>query len=1083
MTKIPDLQARVTLPPPRILPNLFPKKSTLRALVLACLLSHLSVAGFSQDKAPKTVTGIVTDEKGQPLQGVNVLVKNGAAGATTDAQGRYTLPLGKPGATLVFSYVGFTSQEVAAKGESSLDVTLAEVVNKLNEVVVVGYGTMRKRDVTGTISSVKGKDLEKVPVASAAEALTGRVAGVQVTTQDGSPGADIEIKIRGGMSITQDNAPLYIIDGFASEVGLRGLTASDIESIEVLKDASTTSIYGARGANGVILITTRSGKRGRTVISYDAYAGYRELIKKVDVLNTEDYLKLQYEMALRSGGNTLTSFTTNYGEFKDFQSRYGGRGLDWQDVMFGAKALNHNHSLTVSGGSGNNTYMLSYSRNDEKGILMNTDNKRNNLRFKFDQKLTKRLDLLLNAQFFDNRRNGDIASGSTLQNSLLYRPVAGVAYSEQELQDAMDDPISNSLRNPKVTQTSQLRYSVERNLAGNLTLNYKITPDLVLKVLGSGTLRNNRFDSFDDQNSSASVSRGGPFGSQRFYESFRWQNTNTLSYQKQFHDHHINAMVGNERIFSEGRALTAASRQFPVDNFGIYDLSLGNLPQKPESLYEQDGLVSYFARLFYGFKDKYLVTATLRTDGSSKFAKENRFGYFPSVSAAWRLDQEQFLQGNAIISDLKLRASYGQAGNNRIGNNRYSSLYQTGWYTNGATEVQTLYADVLANPNLKWETTMSSNIGLDFGILKNRISGSAEFYRNSTKDLLLTASIPSTTGFTTQTRNVGSTQNKGFELTLSSTNINGKDFRWTTDFNISFNRNKVLSLATGSADDVMIFKSGVGSYIEDYKVQVGQPVGLMYGYVYDGFYGVDDFDAVYNATTGRYTYSLKPGVPSLSSLTRATFQPGSTRFKDVNGDKEITPDDRTLIGNAAPKHLGGINNTFTYKNFDLGIFMNWVYGNDVLNYTKARLLATYQPNQNQHASLTNRFTYLDASGNFVSEPEALKALNTGATRHAAATAGPESNMTLTSSEFVEDGSFLRINNLTLGYALNPSLVKKIGLTRLHVYATAYNLHTFTRYTGFDPEVNRQPNGGLTPGIDWAAYPKTRSFVFGLNVNF
>jgi hypothetical protein len=348
---------------------------------------------------------------------------------------------------------------------------------------------------------------------------------------------------------------------------------------------------------------------------------------------------------------------------------------------------------------------------------------------------------------------------------------------------------------------------------------------------------------------------------------------------------------------------------------------------------------------------------------------------------------------------------------------------------------------------------------------------------------LLTASIPSTTGYATQTRTVGSTRNRGFELTVNSINVSGKSFRWSTDFNISFNRNTVRSLATGSADDNMIFKSGVGSYIEDYRVQVGQPVGLMYGYVYDGFYGVDDFDAMLNTGTGRYAYSLKAGVPSLSSLTRATFQPGSTRYKDVNGDGLITPDDRTIIGNAYPKHLGGINNTFTYKNFDLSVFANWVYGSNVLNYTYARLLGTYQSNQNQSGALANRFTYIDEAGNFITEPAALKALNANATKHAAATSGPESNITLTSSEFVEDGSFLRINNITLGYSLNAALIKKMGISRFHVYATAYNIHTFTKYSGFDPEVNRQPNGGLTPGIDWAAYPKTRSFVFGLNLTF
>jgi len=1030
------------------------------------------------------VSGTVISAKSlETLIGVSVKEKGFTTGAVTDVNGSFTIQVSSPNAILEVSYMGYEKQEVAVNNTNKITIRLVESMKTLDEVVVVGYGTQRKSDLTGSISSVKGKELERTPVASAAEALTGRVAGVQVTTQDGSPGSDVDIKIRGGMSITQDNTPLYIIDGFESSIGLKSLSASDIESIEVLKDASATSIYGSRGANGVILITTRSGKKGKNLITFDAYVGFRELPKKVSVLNTLDYVKMQYEMALRAGTTSLATFTTNYGNFADFNSTYSTRGIDWQEIMFGGKALNHNQNITISGGGENNSFMVSYTHNYEDGILINTNNTRNNIRFKFDQKINNKLDLSLNVLLYDNRKNGDITAGSTLQNSLLYRPVAGVTSTDEELQNAMDDPISNSLRNPKVTQQSQTRYSVDRNLDANLTLNYKLTDNLVLRVLGSGTLKNSRFDSFDDQNSSASSSRGGPFGSQQYGESFKWQSTNTLSYQKNFDVHSINAMIGNEMIYSDSRALRAENRQFPVDNFGIYDLSLGNLPQKPISAYSEEGLVSYFARLFYGYDNKYLFTATLRTDGSSKFAKENRFGYFPSISGAWRISQEDFMKGNVIISDLKLRASYGKSGNNRIGNNRYVSSYQSNWYTNGSTEIPTLYAGVLANPNLKWETTISSNIGVDFGFLKNRISGSAELYNNSTKDLLLTASIPSTTGFLTQTRNIGTTRNRGLELTINTVNISNKSFRWSTDFNISFNRNKVLSLVTGSADDYMIFKSGVGSYIEDYRVQVGKPVGLMYGYVYDGFYGVDDFDAVLDAATGRYTYTLKSTVRSLSSLTRATFQPGSTRYKDVNGDGLITPDDRTIIGDAYPKHYGGMNNTFTYKNFDLSIFVNWVYGNDVLNYSTGRLLASYQTNQNQAGAFVNRFTYIDQDGNFISEPNALKALNSKATTHAAYTQGPESNMTLTSSEFVEDGSFLRINNITLGYSLNTSLIKKFGISRCHVYATAYNIYTFTKYSGFDPEVNRQPNGGLTPGIDWAAYPKTRSFVFGINLVF
>lgn len=1050
-------------------------------LILSFIFLLVSTLLFAQSRQ---ITGtVISDSSAKGLEAVTVSLSGGKTTTVTDANGHFTITVPAGNAVLVFSSVGYEPKNVAIGSKTSINVSLTQAHTSLDDVVVIGYGTMRKGDLTSTISSVKGKDLAIAPVSSAAEALTGRVAGVQVTTQDGSPGSDVDIKIRGGMSITQDNAPLYIVDGFASEVGLRGINASDIESIEVLKDASATSIYGARGANGVILISTKNGKKGKTVIAYDGYVSFRELPRKVNVLNTQDYLRLQYEMAQRAGTTASTSFTTNYGPYANFGTTYKDRGIDWQDVMFGGTAIGQNHNFSISGGDQTHSFVLSYSRNYEDGILLNTNNKRNNVRFKYDQALTKKLDMSLSVLYYENKKKGDITAGSTLQNTLLYRPVAGIAYTDQELQDALDDPASNSLRNPKVTQLSQTRLATDKVLTGNLSLNYKFNQDFSLKLMGSATQQNGRDDSFDDKNSSAASSRGGPFGSQEYSEAFRWQNTNTLSYKKRFGDHNINAVLGNELIFNTGRSLTAENRQFPVDNFGIYDLSLGGLPQKPNSSYSEDGLISFFGRLFYSYKDKYLITASLRTDGSSKFAKDNRFGNFPSVSGAWRIKQEDFMDNIGVISDLKLRVSYGRSGNNRIGNNRYASIYASDWYTNGAVEVPTLVPAVLANPGLKWETTTSSNLGLDFALLKNRISGSIDAYNNTTKDLLLTANIPSTTGYATQTRNVGSTRNSGLEFTINTVNIATKKFKWTTDFNISFNRNKVLALATGSANDYMLFKSGVGSYIEDYSVRVGQQVGLIYGYIYDGFYKVSDFDATFNTTSQTYTYALKANVPSLSSLTRATFQPGSTRYKDVNNDGKITPDDRAIIGNAYPKHFGGINNTFTYGNLDLSIFLNWVYGNDVLNYTNARLLGTYQSNQNQAASLENRFTYIDQSGQYITEPKALEALNMNATKHAASTAGPESNITLTQSEFVEDASFLRINNITLGYLFSPALIKKVGLTSFRVYVTGYNIHTFTNYTGFDPEVNKRPNGGLTPGIDWSAYPKTRSIVVGLNLNF
>ncbi|MGC4231387.1 MAG: SusC/RagA family TonB-linked outer membrane protein [Niabella sp.] len=1036
---------------------------------------------YDQSMEWRTVYGIVLSENGEPVQGATVSAQKAGKSTASDAKGEFMISVNSKTDVLTVSSVGFKTQEIQVSNQQLVKINLETETTQMDDVVVIGYGKVRKVDVTGTVSSISGKDLADIPVSSSAEALAGRLAGVRVVTQDGEPGADVDITIRGGMSITQSNSPLYIIDGFASEVGLKGVDISEIESIDVLKDASTTSIYGARGANGVVLITTKKGKKGRTQVRYEAYFGQRKLPKFTEVLNSVDFVKLQYEMAQRAGGTSITSFTESYGEWDAIEANYAPRGLDWQRIMFGGTAKHDNHRFSISGGSDKSKFMFNYSLINEKGVLLNTDNKRHNFRFNFEQNLFSGVNLFSNISYFNNTKNGNITSGRTLQNTLLYRPVAGIAYTDEELEEAMQDPSNNSLQNPRAAQLSQLRRVYDNNLAINLAIDATFLKNFTFRASGSATYRRGRSDSFDDETSSAAVTRGGPFGSQSHSLSAVMQNTNTLSYNNKFGLHRITLMAGSEYIKSTSQSLGVENRQFPEDNFGIFDLSLGTLPQKPTASYEQNALMSFFGRAFYSFEERFLATFTLRADGSSKFSQENRWGYFPSASFAWRMKNERFLKPVEFISDLKLRLSYGQAGNNSIGNNRFRSTFETGWYTNGASEIPTLEPSVLANPGLRWEATVASNIGLDFGLYKNRISGTVEFYKNKTRDLLLTSAIPSYTGYTVQTRNIGSLQNHGVELTLNTTNIKTRNFTWSTNFNISFNKNKVLELTT-TDEDYMLFKSGVGSYMDDFIVRIGQATGSIYGYVYGGLYGVDEFTTVFNEATGRYVYTLKPEVLAHADWTRANVQPGSQRYVDVNNDGVINTDDRTIIGNTQPKHFGGFSNNIMYKNFDLGIFLNWSYGNNILNYQKARLISTYSVNQNQSALLRNRFTYIDADGNYVSEPTALKALNQNATIHGVKTNGPESNITYTSSDFVEDGSYLRINNITLGYTFSPSLIRKAWINSLRIYASVYNLHTFTKYSGFDPEVNKSSNGGLTPGVDWAAYPRTRNVVVGLNLS-
>ena len=1057
------------------------------AFGLAVAMCGVSLSAVAQNSGRFTATGIVTDKELTPLAGVAIVVDGTARGTTTGIDGRFSVHVPNDQARLTVSYIGFEDQTVVPLRTGDLHIVLNESTAIEEVVVSVGYGQVRKRDLTGAVASVSGAELSKVPVATAAEALTGRVAGVRVVSTDGEPGADLDITVRGGMSVTQSKSPLYVIDGFVSDLGLMGVDPNEIESIDVLKDASTTAIYGAQGANGVVLITTKSASKGKTHVTYNGYVGFRQLSRSYDVMNALDYVKMQYEMALRADGgvpgSTLEAFIGNYGEFADYERLYRGKGMDWQREVFGGNALYHSHNVSISGGTERSSVLASYSNNLEEGILINTKNARHNFMVKFDHKISDRFTFRTKVSYYINNKTGDITSGSTLNSTLQFRPVLNKEASIDEMLDALEG--NGELTSPIESQFSKLRLQTKNSLMMNAALDYRITPKLVLSLSGSGTWNHGRNDSFDDSKSSSAQTSGGASGSQRWSSGSKWQNTNTLSYNDKFGRHNLSVMVGTELIFSKSQSLTAKNSQFPEINFGIYDLSLGTNPSKPATTWEEVGMASYFGRIAYNYDDRYLFTFNVRADGSSKFARPNRWGIFPSASAAWRIHEERFLQGaKSWLDNLKLRVSYGQTGNNNIGSNRYLSIFQPTTYADGALEIPALSVANLANPTLKWETTVAANIGLDFGLFHGRLNGSLEIYQNKTKDLLLNANIPITSGYKKQTMNIGSIRGRGIELTLNSVNLKSKNFQWTTDFNISFNRNKVISLTGETESEYMLYKSGVGSYMEDYFVGVGYPTGKIYGYVTDGFYGVDDFDAVFDADKGIWKYTLKEGIPYCTITgDREKVQPGSIRLKNLDGEGNITDADRTIIGDTNPDFLGGFNNTFTYKGFDLSIFMNFQIGNDVLNYQRARLMSSYDRNRNQHADLVNRFTWIDDNGSYVSEPAALKALNAHATTHAVKSDGPESNITITTSDMVEEGSFLRINNITLGYTFRTNWLRKAGISSLRIYGTAYNVYTVTGYSGYDPDVNRYPNGGLTPGVDWSAYPRTRSYIFGVNLTF
>lgn len=1027
----------------------------------------------------KVIPGIVLDKNKEPIPGVTVVVKGTNRGTATDINGKYSISVAPNAKLLVFSFMGLETKEVVIGGQSKIDVVLLESAVQLDEVVAIGYGVSRKIDLTGSVSSLNGAEIMKVPVSSAAEALTGKIAGVQVKTTSGEPGADILIRVRGGGSITQDNSPLYIIDGFVSEEGLKAINVNDIESIDVLKDASSTAIYGARGANGVILITTKKGKEGKTIITYDGYYGYKHLSKKIGVLDPYDFVVLTYE-------NNMEGAIPVYGQFSEYESLYKGKpGINWQEKVMGEPVPTQSHTLAMTGGTNITKYKVSYTNNNENGLMLNTGFKRNSIRFSLDQKASDKLSLSFNGSFSNTKTiGGGLFGGSTrLRNLVQFRPIGGKDVPDDNLAEILNDPMAMEfglydLINPVIMQEIEQVSNISKSTNLNGNADFSITKNLVLKVTGGYYYNLSKNSQYVDGRSRAAILKNGPYGSITYNESSRWQNANTLTYTKRTKSgHNLNLMLGNEQVFNKSNYLIASAEQFPESNLGLAKMDMAVYPLVPSTSESSSGMISFFGRSFYGYKDKYLFTATFRADGSSKFAKKNRYGYFPSVSTAWRINQENFMKNLTVISNLKLRLSYGQSGNNRISDYSYATKFAINSYAIGTSEQPALTADGLANPDLKWETTISRNIGLDFGIFKNRITGSVDVYKNTTRDLLIAAKIRVESGYSTQYQNIGSTENRGLEFVLNTLNISSKNFRWNTDFNISFNKSKVLELFGGEVDN-LLFASGAFVGTSDFLVRVGEPLGQMYGFKYDGFYNVDDFN--YDAATSKYT--LKDNVPYYGS--RTSPQPGTIKFKDLDGrlDANGYPIiegaygfDKTVIGNANPKHFGGINNTFSYKNIDLSIFMNWVYGNNILNANKVRF-TSQQTNLNLLDIAKDRWMTINAQGVKVTDPVELTELNKNATLH---------KLTYGYTECydwaVEDGSFLRINNVTLGYSLPEKLIGKAHITKCRFYVTAYNPFIFTKYSGYDPEVDSR--GPLSPGVDLSSYPKSRSFIFGLNLAF
>lgn len=1072
-------------------------------LLFFCVLAM----GINLAKAQtRQVTGTVTEKaNGELLPGVAVMIKGTKIAVSTNDKGAYTIAVPTTGnQTLVFKFIGFNDKEVEVGDKKQINVSLDESSTALNEVVVnIGYGTVRKEALTGSVSSIGAKDLADFPVGTAAEALAGKLAGVTATTTEGSPGAEIQIRVRGGSSLTGDNSPLYIVDGIQVENALSILSPNEIQSIDVLKDVASTAIYGSRGANGVVIITTKSGKDGKTIVSFDTYAGIRQIVNELPVMNPYEYVMYQYELYNNNTSEEVKStFAKRYGTWEDLDIYKNVPNIDWQDRVFGRQAFSNTQVLSLSGGTKTTTFNFTLNNTNEDGIMLESGFRRTFASFRFDHRISDKIRAGVNVRYSRQRVEGvgTTSTGSQgtnrLRNSVRYQPYSGGGDSG-DLFDA--DYLTTQLSNPISLAQQELKYDYRNDLISSGYVSYQILKNLSLRSTLGLNFNDRKTNGFNGPLSGLARNNAGlPAITLDNSNATNLINTNTLNYKPNLGTkHNLDLLVGQELNKFDIKSNGSTIKWFPMNitadeafaSIQKAEPPVGSIQDKPTSVVGGSRQLSFFARASYSFQGKYLATLNFRRDGSSFFAKGQRWGNFPSAQLAWRASEEDFMKNLNWnwLNNFKVRASYGIAGNNRIGQDLYRTLFSAnstaGGYaaSDGSVTTGLIAGNVLANPNITWEKNISGNLGFDIDLFKSRVSIALDLYDNRTKDLLLNANIPPINGYNTQQQNVGKTQNKGIEVQLNGVAVRSRDFTYNVGLNFSFNKNKILELQNNVQSYVA--QSGWVNSLADFKVEVGKPVGQFYGFVSDGRYTVDDFTSVLNTTTGVYTYTLKPGIAnSRVLLGNREPQPGDMKVKKLSNGTSmvISDDDKTVLGTSQPKFTGGFNNQFAYKNFDLSVFMNFSVGNKVYNANKIEFTSQYNVKDNNLlATMNDRWRNFNENGVKVTDPALLTAMNANTTLWTPTTG----NYALTSYA-VEDGSFLRISNITLGYTLPQSLIKKTGfISKLRVYGTVNNLYTFTKYTGYDPEANTRRSNPLTPGIDYAAYPRSRYVLAGINLIF
>lgn len=1051
------------------------KKLFMKLALIAAVLWQAPML-FAQTK----VTGRVTDSSNRPIVGVTVTVKGSPRGTTTSVNGEYSIAA-KSGDVLVFSFIGYTNAEEKVGTKTRIDVKLTESAEQIAavEVVSMGYGTSLKRDLTGSVGKVDISEVMKSNVTNFDQALSGRLAGVVVRSGDGQIGQEANIVIRGNNSLTQSNSPLFVIDGFQSESSqATALSSSDIESMQVLRDASATAIYGARGANGVIVITTKSGQSGKPRVNFSASFTIDQLANKMDLMGPYEFVKLQAEM---KPDNMASSY---FSDDRDLEWYRDKKGYDWQDEVY-RTAFTQNYSVSVAGGSPKGTknatlYNISFSALDQDGILLNSNFQRYQGRINFTQDLGAKVRFNANVNYTRTATSGitpTSANNSSSQSGWLiysvwgYRPITTKADGSDLIADMIDSDAANGNDyrfNPVYSTKNEHKKTYVDLVQANAYLNYKIIQGLDLRISGGYKLNKRRREAFNNSLTytgyPGSPSGKGINGGLYWTDTEEWISEATLTYNKSFGLHHLKALAGTTL---QGQKYTydgIEATQMTTEKLSLQALYTGTL-QPVESSYSNWRQLSYFGRAEYDYDHRYYLNFTLRADGSSRFPTDNRWGYFPAVGLSWNFSQENWLRDSRALTNGKLRFSWGLTGNNRT-TTPYDYYAQLSTSPTGAnsqdyvfdgTIAPGYYVSSMANQSLKWETTEQYNLGVDLGFVEDRIRLTADFYYKETRDLLLSATMPASSGYTSAMMNIGSLSNKGMEFTLETVNVRTPKFQWTSSFNIAFNRNKILALADGQRNLLRSVTWDI-KYNSDYPYisQIGSSTGMMYGLLYQGTYKYEDF----KESNGSYV--LKDGIPYHTSVNKTSIQPGDPKYADINGDGVVNENDRTIIGRGQPIHTGGFSNTFTYGNFDLNIFMTWSYGNDILNANRLVFEAGTVSNTNQLASYANRWTPENPTSDI---PRA----NANA-------------MSFYSSRVVEDGSFLRLNSISLGYQLPEKIVRRWGLGFARIHVSANNIYTFTGYSGPDPEVSTR-SSVLTPGFDWSAYPRAFGITAGIDLSF